>query len=532
MLKKLLSITICVVLVSMIFSSFVCAAAPSAPGGNVTSYDELVNALGGSGIGTLKYDSDGNVTHLHLVRDVTLDAPVVITSGSYTIIGEGAIIRANFDSGNFFELRGNETVLSLGNEAAVDPERIDLTFDGRSKTFEGSFVRVFEGAGLELYSGVLFEDLITTVSGAAVYNEGSFIMYGGIIENCKALGTGGAVYNGGEALLAFGRVAECSADLGGAVYNQGKISFLGTSFTANKASKGGFLYNAGEAIYVSSGVTECTASTDGGAIYNVSKLVFKGGKIEKCDATVKGGFLYNTGEATFEGGNIGNCKASNGGSIYNTSQLSISGETQLYAGRATSCGANVYNDTDATFNFIGGAIASGIGAYGGGVYNLGVFNMSGGGVFSNQATVAEGILNSGTFNLSGRGYVGDNDDIYILLSNEGKHALNIAADWSYASRKLNISCGVKNGSSYEYLENKGDLVINNTGDIDITDRFNLFNKDSKFVISNEGRLVEAPVRISSTVWLIIGICFAFAVTVTVIVFVIRYFDKKREGVIK
>lgn len=526
MLKKIISVFVAVFTLSTVFALYSFAASVPAEGGQVKSYADLVKALGGDGVGQLKYDADGNVDHFFLIKDITLSSPVVITEGKYTIIGAGSVIRSSSDEGTLFEIEGEETVLSLGDKNETDVDAVDLTLDGNDNTAGGSLVNISSGATLEMYAGVLIEDAITSSSGAAVSNEGYFVMYGGKIQNCRAVSSGGAVFNKGEIAFALGTIADCSANNGGAVCNEGKISFLGTAFTGCSATKGGFLYNSGSAKLVASTVSECKAP-EGAGVYNLGTFDIDGGKIEGCIAENEGGGVYNVGTVNFKGGYITSNKAKNGGSIYNAATLNVTEQAQVFGGKADVFGANVYNAAEAVFNFSGGSVSSGISLYGAGVYNLGTVNMSGGGVYSNQATVAEGILNHGTLNLSGMGYVGDNDDIYVVITDDNKHVINLNSDWSYKSRKLNLSCGIFTDGKYEYLENKGDKLITTAEGIDVIKRFTMFNKDSRFVLSDNGTLKSAPVTVSGTVFIVIGAVLAFAATVTAIVVTVRYFDKKR-----
>lgn len=524
MLKKILCAIILTALISCSFSivSHGTSTSVKAPGGNVSNYDELIAALGG-GDGLALQDD-----RLVIVKDIILENPVVIMNGSYTLVGEGATVSAGFEIGDLFVVRGEDSALILGDKSQTE-EKNDLVFDGRSDKIsrQGSLFRTENGAALKLYRSVKLCNSITTASGGAIYNGGNFVMYGGEIQNCKAALSGGAVYNSSDAVFASGSIENCSANDGGIVYNEGKASFAGTELSGGFALNGGAVYNGSEIQFLSSVITDCTASK-GGAIYNEGTLTVSGGSISACGSdTCDGGGIYNAGALNISGSALRENSAENGGNIYNTGTVTAKDSAYINGGKAIKCGGNIYNAKNAVIDFSSGMITLGKAKYGGGIYNLGEVDLSGGAVNANIAEVAEGILNHGIMNLSKYGYCGDNDDIFVVLTDEGKHAVRVSSDWSFDKKAVELSCGIYANGTYSYEYNEKDRLLDLEGEIDVSKRFALFKTGLGLVLSDNGTLTKAPaVSVEVIVYLLVAIV-SFAAVVFAMVFIIRYFDKKK-----
>lgn len=520
MLRKFFS----VLLVSLlIISAIPCSlsaaedAKATAPGGNVTTVDELVYALGGKGI---TYEN-GVIT---IVKDVVLASSVNITAGSYVIVGEGATVKGVFD-GDLFVISGEGTTLTLGDQAAAE-NKSDLVFDGGNTVREGSIFRVELGAKLEMYNSVLIKNAATSVSGGAVYSLGEFTMFGGIIENCRASSSGGAIYNDGELTLASGEITGCSANHGGALYSEGKSNVVATKIKGCKATNGGAIFNTDELRFNAATVTECSA-TKGGAVYNSGKAFIKGGTINKNKAeNGDGGGIYNSFELELSGYVISENTAKNGGNVYNSGTVTTGENFQLVSGVATSNGGNIYNAELGIFTQSTGAVTLGSAVCGGGVYNLGTYNLSAG-IYANRADIADGILNHGRVVLSGMGYCEKGDDIFVVLTPENKHAIVVAENWSYNKKPVSVSCGVTDNGGYFYSHSVGNKLLDIKGKADAGKRFELHVTDTDLVLNKDGSLVKAPAPVSKTLVTVICIIFAYPLVTAAIVFVIRYFDKKK-----
>lgn len=523
MFKKLFSIlTVSLLIMSAIpFASFaneaLTVSAVNAPGGNVTTVDELISALGGNGI---TYQNGV----ISVIKDIVLSSSVNITSGTYTIIGEGASIKGDFD-GDLFVLSGEGTLLTLGDLAAIE-NKSDLVFDGGNTVREGSIFRVEQGANLEMHNSVVIKNAATSVSGAAIYNNGEFTMYGGEIENCRASSSGGAIYSEGELTLASGYIENCSANHGGAVYSECKSALIGIKISSCKATNGGAIFNAGEMQYQGATVTECSASK-GGAIYNSGKAVISGGAINNNKAeNGDGGGIFTSSELELSGWVVTDNSAKNGGNIYNNGSVTTGASFAVVGGTAAENGGNIYNGELGIFTQSSGAVNLGKAVYGGGVYNLGTYNL-GAGIYANQAQVGEGILNHGKVVLTDMGYCEKGDDIFVVLTPENKHAVVVAENWIYKKKPVYISSGIVSDGVYSYSHSAGNKLLDIKGRIDADKRFMLHKSNTGLVLKNDGTLKKAPTPISKTLITVICIIIAYPVVTAAIVFAIRYFDKKK-----
>ncbi len=524
MLKKLFSVLlISFFIISLIptntFAEPITASGTAnAPGGEVTSPEELVSALGNSGI----VYKNGVIT---VVKDVVLAKSVKIASGTYVIVGEGASIKGSFD-GDLFVLSGEETTLTLGDSTAAE-NKSDLVFDGGNTVRDGSVFRIEQGAKLEMYNSVRITNAATSRSGGAVYNEGEFIMYGGEIENCRASSSGGAIYNAGTLTLSSGTVKNCSANDGGAVYTEKKSTFIAVSVSGCKATNGGAVYNMGEMQYLSASITECSAN-NGGALYNGGKAVIAGGTINNNKSeNGMGGGIYNASELELSGSVLRENSAKNGGNLYNSGNAETGEGFSIVSGTAAENGGNIYNAELGIFTQNSGSVNLGKAVYGGGVYNLGTYNLHSGGVYANKAQVGQGILNHGKVVLSGMGYCEKGDDIFVVLTPENKHAIVVAENWAYDNKPVSVSCGVFSDGKYTYSHSSGDKILDIKGEVNVGKRFMLHVSDTGLVLSNNGTLGEAPAPVSKTLTTVICVAFAYPLVTAAIVFIIRYFDKKK-----
>ncbi len=522
MLRKIFSVLLISLLIisAVPTSAFALEESANAPGGTVTTPEELVFALGTNGIvyqnGVIK-----------VIKDVILTKSINITSGSYVIVGEGASIKGNFD-GDMFVLSGEGTTLTLGDQMATE-NKSDLVFDAENTVREGSVFRVEQGAKLEICTSVVIKNAMTSVSGAAVYNEGEFTMFGGVIENCRASSSGGAIYNAGTLTFASGTIENCSANDGGAVFNEKKMTFIAIAVSGCEATNGGAVYNVGEMQYLSASITECTASAKGGAVFNSGKAVITGGKINKnaCEKG-EGGGIYNTSELELSGSVFSENTAKYGGNIFNRGNAVTGENFFLTSGNASEKGGNIYNSELGIFTQSTGAVNLGRAVYGGGVYNLGTYNL-GGGIYSNRADVGEGVLNHGKLVLVDKGYVEKGDDIFVVLTPENKHAVVVAESWTYNMKLVPLSCGIYRDSGYEYSHSAGNKLLDIKGKLNASKRFALHLDNTKLVLSDNGTLIKSDSPFSKTLTTIVCIMFAYPLVTAAIVIALRHFDKKKLG---
>lgn len=527
MLRRILiSIFVVLFIISALPMAFSAASSVSVPGGNVTSYDELFEALGGEATAVLKKNDKGETTAVQIFENIELSSPVRIASGEYVIYGAGATVTASYKDESFFEVSGENTILVIGNPEGSTT--IDTTFNGNEISRSGSVLTVDAKAKLVVYSGTVFKNIVTTASGGAVSNKGELILYGGKFEKCRAVVSGGAVYNEGEAVFAAGTMVECSSDIGGAVYNCGKATFIGTEMKTCMADKGGAIYNASELKYASSTISESKARL-GGAIYNEKNCELLGGSISNCSSeNGEGGAIYNVSELVLTAGSLNGNISKKGGNIYNNGILEMNKNIAISSGKAEN-GGNIYNDTLGKINSKGGSVTLGKAEFGAGVFNLGEMILEGGNYHSNRANVAgSGILNHGAVSMLKNGYVDPDNDFFVVLSEDNAHALKVLAGWEYNKQIVKLSCGIVTNAGYEYKESVGDtLIINEDDSVVIKDRFDLYNKNG-FVLSDNGKIAKAPGDFTE-VFYIVGAVVAFAVVVAAIVITVRFFDKKKSS---
>lgn len=173
-------------------------------------------------------------------------------------------------------------------------------------------------------------------------------------------------------------------------------------------------------------------NVDPGAVFNMY-----GGSIANNTAlntTGNGGGVSNSGTFTMTGGTISGNKGGvnnggGGGGVGNYGTFTMSGTAVIGGTKAedanTGCnGGGVYNNSNSTFNFNGGAIIGNEASKnGGGVYNYnrGTFTMNGGSIKKNKAKNGGGVAvnYSATFTMNG-GTIGDtNSNDGNIVTNEG-----------------------------------------------------------------------------------------------------------------
>ncbi|MBQ4064796.1 MAG: hypothetical protein IJD10_01710 [Clostridia bacterium] len=518
MMKKLLFSVFLAVSLYAIFSLSVSAAPASAPGGTVTSYDELKAALGGDEV---VKSEDG---YLLMLSDIRLEAPVVIRSGEYVLRGAGIVITASFDKGSFFEIEsGDKTALHLGSLAETGSND-SLTLDGEGKTREGSLVLIDEGATLSLYAGTVLKDNVTSVTGGAVSCFGSLIMYGGSIEGCRSLGAGGAIYAKGQLILASGIISGCSGEFGGALYNEGTASLAGTEMRECTASKGGAVFNALTLALYSSSISDCSAK-QGGCLYNSGESTLEGGQILTCKAeNGEGGGIYNTGTLNMKGTYINECAANKGGNLFNEGKAELS-DGQVNRGTADLHGGGVFNAEKAQFTMSGGTLGGGKATYGGCLYNVGTVFLMEGLIVNGKADVGAGALNEGTLCLSDGILVDKKNPIAIVITEDNAHAAQINAPLR-PERVASLEPVVRVGDAYRIEYQEGFVLVGGKAMATEIHRFTVAAENgAEWLISASGAL-KSPVPLYHRWWFYLILVAAFAVTVTALTFAIRCYDKK------
>ena len=155
-----------------------------APGGTVDSLEKLIEALGADNV---KLSSDSTVVYLS--KNIILNAPIDIVSGTYKIVGRGHTIYRGFVDGALFQLTTNALsdkdgnpidlpVLILGKEIKLEDQDLedpDLILDGNSQAFKeevnGSLIALLGKATLTVNPGVIMTNNHSCAPGGAIYLE-------------------------------------------------------------------------------------------------------------------------------------------------------------------------------------------------------------------------------------------------------------------------------------------------------------------------------------------------------------------------
>jgi hypothetical protein len=224
-----------------------------------------------------------------------------VSSSALRVASSSAIIKRSVSDGsdkstylgNLFTVSSN-AVLTLGDSTETSSE---LCIDGGSITsVTGSLVHVDAGGEFNMYTNVTLCNNLwegKNSYGGAVYNDGTFHMYGGKIYGNRAeygsavynpSGTlqikngliyhnkcyNGTIMNFGNAQISGGIIENNIAQIeGGGIENQGNLEITGTKIWNNKAGRGGGIYNAyGKLALSDITITDNSSGYGGDAIYN------------------------------------------------------------------------------------------------------------------------------------------------------------------------------------------------------------------------------------------------------------------------
>lgn len=141
----------------------------------------------------------------------------------------------------------------------------------------------------------------------STYNEENaskgFVLTGGYIfgargfdnDDYKNPGKGGAIYNAGTFNMYGGTIISCLGVNGGsAVYNDGTFNMYGGRFNGNDSSKGAGLLNAGTAtIMKDASIDDNYASREGGGIFNGGHLILDNATITNNASSENGAGIVN-----------------------------------------------------------------------------------------------------------------------------------------------------------------------------------------------------------------------------------------------
>ena len=208
-----------------------------------------------------------------------------------------------------------------------------------------------------------------TGTGLAIRNYGAFAMYGGTIDATDVEGDFGvAIANMGTADLCGGSITGGTVlGSGGIVYNQGTFNMYGgtiengNSATANHSNRGGGNLRLGGGVFTMYGgtITGGTAAYIGGNVYigDGAAMIMHGGEIVGGYADYNGGTIAMMHDATFE---------MDGGVIYGgvapNRSVSSTGSVS-YSGKGAGIYAYATGEERITINITGGTIYGGAEQY-------------------------------------------------------------------------------------------------------------------------------------------------------------------------
>lgn len=317
-----------------------------------------------------------------------------------TVTGSAIIIREPECTGDIITVADHAS-LSLGDSSGEYSST--LTINGgrgykNSYTKDGSIIKVQNQGTLSLYEDVVLRDNFHHIdtykgNGGAVYNNGTFLMYGGSILDNLAAYAGSGVYNVGTFRLYGGLIQNnYYAYQGSGVYNGkgGSFEMFDGQILDNESEYGSGVFNDG-IFRLKGGTISGNSAYGGGGIYNYSLdalLEISGGLISNNLGYLLGGGIYSYGNIVMTGGTIRNnvCESAstpyddinddNGGGIYHGSgSFTMSGGS--LEGNSAELGGAVYISDRAEFRMSGGMIDNNTAEKGGALYVDGQFTISG-----------------------------------------------------------------------------------------------------------------------------------------------------------
>ncbi len=240
---------------------------------------------------------------------LTSDAPVqtidkaieILTHSELDTIWVVGAVNINEDTvieipGNFIKRHptNNECMFTV-NSATLELKHV--TIDGMSEYFKSNTRSMIQNSGtLKIHEGAVLQNNDCSKYGdyprnygGAVYSNGTLIMDGGTIQNCKAFNGGGIYAETGTFNMQGGKITNCSVS-----------GELGESISAG----GGICMDRDSQLIFDGGtVTECHSDGMGGGIalggnkfsehvLDNETMKMNGGKITDCTAKSNGGGLY------------------------------------------------------------------------------------------------------------------------------------------------------------------------------------------------------------------------------------------------
>ncbi|MCL2538634.1 MAG: autotransporter outer membrane beta-barrel domain-containing protein [Alphaproteobacteria bacterium] len=497
------------------------------------------NATSGFG-GAIYTELGGTVslTNTDFTTNSAFDGGAIYNLGSMTIsggtflqnqsfqslasTGGGAIFNAGTLNISGAEFTQNSTAGGGYGGAILNTGNLTVTGGSfaQNTANSGGAINSLGSAGALNVTGVLFDNNTASSSGGAIAAEQGTVTIDQSTFTNNTAATGGAISDIGT-LSAPATINitnsifdnnTATTSRGGAIYvsNNGSVlNVSGSSFTNNKSLNasngyGGAIFNILGATTINNSYFEGNSANNGGALGNMSTAstmsIGAGTSFVSNTATINGGAIYNSGQMNLTGVSFEtNSSGSRGGAIYNNSTMTI--DTFTFNGNySVSYGGAIFGDSSSSLtlsngSFIGNYTTSTSGN-GGALYlsassnSLGINNV----LFQNNSTAIYGgaifdeslgttNITSSTFDQNSSGTMGGalfsynvnktvniSDSLFTNNYTTGASGMG-GAIINYNTVKLNIdTTGFDNNSAFQggAIYNMGTATLNIAGGTSFT----------------------------------------------------------------
>ena len=208
-------------IIFLILSAFQLGFSQNAPGGNVTNANSFITALGGKAYSTYQ----AGVYTIYVTENIQLAAPINIINGFYKLTPADTTCKIE-PATSISRLISIQTGANLTIQGKTGAEyNAYLKLEGKvNETAKCLNNIVYNFGTLIMTSYAVIEDHEGLQ--AAIHNQGTIGLYGGIIQNIISAGNGGALYNqAGFATIDSVQFINNTAPLGSAIY-QNSNSFI------------------------------------------------------------------------------------------------------------------------------------------------------------------------------------------------------------------------------------------------------------------------------------------------------------------
>ena len=387
----------------------------SVKGGEVTDADGFVEALTDANGNAHAEKVDENT--IRIKNNLLLSAPINISAGSYTLLGNGSTLYRGFSNGPMIVLDGSEgsggpsltLETDIGDEE-WDEQNFRLCIDGNSENYPDSeygLIFVKGNVRLTVNGRVILKNSSTVTAGGGIYvemniSEGveksplspTVTVSNARIINCSAKSAGGGI--------AFVGYSE--------EMNSGTLKVTNTVMTGDKSHNekktgtGGAIYTYGGEVEISNMTFSENSADNGGALYIASECKLSTLTFERNEALVDGGALYGAADNHIRCDIVledvamtENKSGGDGGAVYNQG-IMTSNKLMVSQNDSDGNGAGIYNSGFTELNE-GSVMNNESLISGGGIYSSGkdsVTVLKSPSISSNKAKYCASVYSEGT----------------------------------------------------------------------------------------------------------------------------------------